>query len=234
MSPRTGVFDARVDPKTSRRVRTVMRKVPAAVKTVLKEDMVGWGNDWLRIMTKNRFRQPFEGSRATTRLHNRSHRLRNSLNKIVRGNTLESLNLRAFSAGVPYADTQEFGGTIRSNRPGGNLTIPLEPMKTRTGVTRMSARAAIEREGGLTRDGGNAFFYRSDAGNLLLARYKGKRKRVENLFLLVKSVTIPGPRNGRPSRFGFYRTWDSLARVRQKSLRTLPERALKEARGGVA
>lgn len=233
MSPRTAIFDAKVDPVTAKKLRTTMSLIPKTMGEELNKDMTNWGNAWLRLMSKQ-FRPTAAGGGSDSRLSNRSNRLRNSLKKLVRGGTkLSAVNLRVFSAGVPHADVQELGGTIKSTRPGGYLTIPLDPMKTKAGVTRMSARRLIETEGGLTRDGGNAFFYRSDAGNLLLARYKGKRKRVENLFWLTKSVTIPGPRTGGRSRLGFFRNWDRLAKSRRTDLQTLGARALARAdRGG--
>lgn len=228
MSPARTTF--RVDPKTARNLQRVLRVAPKALEQETRKTLRGFGIDWNRRMLNNFRRAANPGSEATM-LQNRSGALRRSLGMRTSGQRLGDLRMRAFSAGVPYADIQEFGGTVQSSRANGYLTIPLEPMKTAAGVTRLSARALIQRDK-LKEDGGKLFFYRSKAGNLFLAREKGraKAKKVENLFLLKRQVTIPGPRNGRPSRFGFFREWRKLGPRREQQLRGLPRRAIARAR----
>ena len=97
--------------------------------------------------------------------------------------------LEVFSAGVPYARIQEYGGEVRPVRAKW-LTIPLAPAKTAKGVQRGPARSF---------DG--LFFYKSRKGNALLGR-RLTSGQIENFFLLKKRVHLK-------ARLGFGKTWES-------------------------
>lgn len=117
---------------------------------------------------------------ATTRLHVRSGRLRNSIRSYVEVEG-DSVRLR-LSAGrstseLPYARAHEDGATIRPKR-GKYLAIPLPAAKTAAGVT----RGEFSRLGGL-RAVPNLQVIRSKAGNLLLVR-PNKDGTVTPLFVL--------------------------------------------------
>lgn len=92
---------------------------------------------------------------------------------------------------VRYADIHERGGVIRPKRAK-YLTIPIGKSKTKAGVGRFSARDIM---GGFTEYDKTAVF-RSKKGNLIYWGVKKLKKgnRLEPLFVLVKSVTIPARR----------------------------------------
>ena len=120
--------------------------------------------------------------------------------RIDRGGGLGGLKMRLFSAGVPHANLQEHGGTIRPKPPRKFLTIPLAPMKTAAGVTRSTA-AALRLD-----KSRNTFVLRSDSGKLYIAeqrsvgRGKYKQNDIQFLFRLVPSVTVKG-------NLGWLATW---------------------------
>jgi phage gpG-like protein len=118
-------------------------------------------------------------------LKRRTGRLANSIHGITyRNENRDEVGVVGSGVGigarVKYADIHITGGVIKA-KAGRWLTIPLPPALTPAGNLRGNAFGA--------RDFKNTFFYRSRKGNLLLARRSGNR--IENLFVLKKSVKIP-------------------------------------------
>ena len=223
------LFSGRVRRSEILRIKRLAWRAPRELHRQFEPMFHAWGEEWHRLMVKQ-FRPAGGGSR---RLRSRAGALRQSLRHRTAGGDLNSLRMRAYSAGMPYALAQEFGGVIRSNRPGGYLTIPLDPLQTKAGVTRQpSARDAIRRFG-LVKKGGRLMFWRNDKGDLLLGEVRDDGTR-EALWLLRRQVTLPGPKSpkGGPSRLGFFRNWQRLGRRRAEQMRRATRRALQEAAGG--
>ncbi len=131
----------------------------------------------------------------------RTGRLRNSIRArvVTEGTADPYIQLRATGR---YAAMQEYGGTIRSKRPGGYLAIPLGPALTAAGVLRGEFNRPLRGVKGL-------FFIQSKAGNKLLVRRRGKDGIVP-LFVLRRSVTL---RERRYLRDPMTRAHERLTRV---------------------
>jgi len=166
-----------------------------------------------RTLVKEAVRIEADAKRnATTKPRVRSGRLRNSIRVSVIDNEdgspdgPVSLRVRAGGKGaLRYAALQEYGGTVRSKRPGGYLAVPLGPAKTAAGVLRQEFARPLRTVPGLV-------CIRSKSGKLLLAREKGtgKKKTLEPLFVLVRSVTI------QPKRYlrnALSKSFDRLTRT---------------------
>jgi phage gpG-like protein len=122
----------------------------------------------------------------------------------------KAIVMRVFSAGVPYANIHEFGGTVKPAGGRKYLTIPIADNLRANGTPKFpSARRLMDDP---SRD---TFIFKSKRGNLLIAepsitkggkrRYvKGpngeKKEKLKLLFALKPSVTI------RP-RLGWVRGW---------------------------
>lgn len=161
-----------------------------------------------------------------TRPYTRSRALANSARSEVFGQGLDS-RLRLSIGGNPNnpgARIQEYGGTV-TPKSAKYLTIPLPANLTPAGRLRRSARDLLsDKETG-------AFFLRSKAGNLLIARDKnrgreGSDPNLEFLFVLKKRVVIP-------ARLGFRRAIRSerTALDRQALLNEGIRRALRRSFG---
>ena len=139
------------------------------------------------------------------------------------------LTLTAFVAGKKYARMQEFGGTIKP-KSGKFLTIPVADNLTPGGRVRYSSfRDLRERYPDQTylvpaKKGGWLLF--SDGKPGAKPPKNGKAKP-QLLFVLKPQVTIP-------PRFGFKKTWDSLAGDRRQKLEAALAAARKAAEQGAA
>lgn len=153
------------------------------------------GSRFVRTMTRERLRKSGTPTYGDSRpgVFLRSGSLASGLLRKVEGQgSINRLTLRVgwFDPKLArIASTQEFGGTIRPTRSK-YLTIPLPAAMTPSGVLRRPARQWQ-----------NTFFFRSKAGNLILARSLGKGA-LEPLFVLKREVTL------KP-RLGFQDLWDS-------------------------
>lgn len=128
------------------------------------------------------------------------------------------MSLRVFSAGVPYAKIQEFGGVVRPKKAKW-LTIPLDANMTQAGVTKLSARRAIAKGAFFWRPGDEA--NEGDASRLFIRDPDGQL-----LFVLVKKVKIP------KGRLGFFKTWRDKERSRINRHRRALRFAIADARAG--
>ncbi len=191
------------------------------------------GNQFVEA-AKARFAK--RGSQSDDFLTNRTNTLRESIGAVVSGDGLEQLQLKVFSAGTKYANLQEFGGTITPKNSKW-LAFPSDDPEVRTpaGVALYTAREFIEAHKGET------FFLPGKNPNTLLLLWnvpKGaKTKRAGKgqkappkgearvVFILKKSVTIP-------PRFGFRKTWESLASQRQGNFKRATDRAVAAAAAG--
>jgi hypothetical protein len=170
-------------------------------------------------------------------LNIRSARLRDSIGFAVTGDSLGTLQLKVFSAGVPYANLQEYGGVVRP-KTGKFLTIPTPANLTGAGVPRFpSARDFINQHKGET------FWLRTEAGgrqNLLLmwkkpglaqrrslklGNSKAAKETAVPMFRLVRSSTVRG-------RLGMRDTWNELSQDRMDKLSAAMRLAVRDALGG--
>jgi phage gpG-like protein len=84
---------------------------------------------------------------------------------------------------VPYAKAHEEGATIKPKAGGRVLTIPLPAAKTKSGMSRGSARQVAS-------DYNYSFWHETEKGNLILFGVTANRQLVP-LFLGVPKVTLP-------------------------------------------
>ena len=166
----------------------------------------------------------------------RSGALRESLgHEVVNRGSLSRMRLVVFSAGVPYARIQEYGGKITPNRPGGYLTVPDEDDNRSGRNLRWTSAGDAIRQGAkfvpYDEEGGRKGWmiaFVNERGRDSFNR--GEGNYIDKVaFWLERSVVIPGPKapGGGRSRFGFLRTWNSQ-RMRQRRERIL-EKALRRA-----
>ncbi len=175
-----------------------------------------------------RFREVF----LQAKLHGRpglNRRTGDLIRSFVAKVSAPSLNLDALEAWSasrsPYAGIQETGGTVRpKNRK--YLAVPLPGALTKAGAIRGTlvgsplegeSRPSLYNVPGL-------FLIHSQAGNLLLAKKKGKG--ILPLFVLKKSVNIP-PRMGF---FETFRRWIAKPRF-QRYFRNAVNAAWEKTRG---
>ncbi len=201
--------------RSFQRVRRIFEDAPRSVVRRFTKALKVDGQEWEGKMAK-RFRAPLPLGRNKNRtLHNRTGALRRSIGSRVSQPTSVharvTMALRVFSAGVPYARIQEFGGVITPKRAK-YLTIPLDANMTQAGVTKLSARQAINKGG---------FFATSKKGNLLIRDSEGVP-----LFVLKKKVKIP------KGRLGFFKTWRDSQRSRLSRHRRALKFAIADARAG--
>lgn len=146
------------------------------------------GAQHTRAMTK-RFRPYGSGDPIQTR----SGALRRSF-----GFEARDLQLRLFSAGLPYARIQEYGGVVRPKTKR-FLTIPLPDALTGAGVLKGGAKLVPRGRKYETADGVPTFIFRSKRGNLLIGS-RAKNGATKLLYTLKPSVTLK-PRLGFRSVF---------------------------------
>lgn len=172
-----------------------MRRLPAALHRRLKSAFDLHGIRFRDAMLlRNR-----KGGGGTT---GRTGRLRGSLGHRVDGETIADLSLRAYSAGVSYARMQEKGGTVRAKPPRRFLTIPVLDNLTAAGVPRFPSAADLRAS-----QPGKTFVFKTKDGRLFIGRRPSANAKMQVLFRLKESVTIP-------PRFGFHETWEKQAPAR--------------------
>lgn len=133
-------------------------------------------------------------------IQTRSGALRRSFGWETRGTGLDT-ELAMFSAGLPYARMQEYGGTIRPKNKR-YLTIPLPDALTPAGIMKGGARLVSKGSKYTTADGDPTFIFRSKAGKLLIGS-RAKNGATKLLYVLRPSVTL------KP-RLGFAETFDRI------------------------
>ena len=147
-------------------------------------------------------------------IQTRTGALRRSFGVEARGDRIGTLNIRSFSAGVPYAAIQEFGGKIDA-APNKWLAVPLKAAKFPAGGVRGSPRSF---EG--------TFFITSKAGNLILmGKPTAGAREAAPLFVMTKSVKVP-------ARLGFMKTWNRMKGERAKAINRAASKALKDVENG--
>lgn len=135
-------------------------------------------------------------------IQTRTGALRRSFGFETRGEGL-ALELRVFSAGVPYANVQEYGGVIRPKNKR-YLTIPLDDAKTPGGALKGGAKLVQRGNKYETADGAPTFIFRSKRGNLLIGS-RARNGSLRLLYTLKPSVTL------KP-RLGFRETFETTTR----------------------
>lgn len=226
----------------SRKVQGALKRAPALMLRECRNGLRRIGRDFTTRMITARFRG-YDGTSGGA-IQNRSGLLRRSFGHEVDGKKLEDLKLRVFSAGVKYANLQEYGGTIRPKPPRKYLTIPLPENLTGAGVPRYPSAASLRHD---PREEGGTFIFKSKKGNLLIAqklsrklgatvlsgrgkdakvkRVKYKEGDIRLLWVLKRSVKIEG-------RLGFRSTWAGQSGYRRRTLGAALDSAIKEATQG--
>lgn len=133
-----------------------------------------------------------------------------------RTGSLGQLRTRVFVAGVKYAETQEYGATIRPKRKR-YLTIPMDSIKTAAGaIVGKYASGA----GAYGKSSKGTFVLRLAHGLFIAEREgKGRNSRLKLLWRLVKQVVVPG-------NLGWFSTWRKSDVKRRDVLRRAAQRAL--------
>jgi hypothetical protein len=199
-----------------KKMKRGLERVPQATFRAVERAFQQSGQEFQRQVTLNRFRPFTENRNTTSIMQSRTGFLKKSIGYKVSGSSFSDLELRVFSAGIKYANLQEYGGTIRPvNRK--YLAIPIAGALGRRGIPKKSSPL----------DYPNGFFFKSSRGNLLFGQMvgKGKRKKLELLYSLRKSVKIP-------PRFGFRKTWTELGGNRIKRIRAAFQDGMRQAFGG--
>ncbi len=158
-----------------------MRLVPGKLHTHLREHLYAYHTRFLNKFKRTRLRAGSSGDGVQSR----SKALSRSFHTERMGDDLDSLLVRTFSAGVPYAAIQEEGGEVRP-KTAQWLTIPLAAAKSPAGIAKGSARSFSDT------------FFRMIGDRLFIFQKQGDE--VVPLFRLVKSVRIKGT-------LGFFKTW---------------------------
>ena len=215
-----GGLVARID---TRKVGRTMRRYPAEYAAEARRAFIRAGARWERDV-KDSF-QPYKKGRSPRGgIQSRSGQLRRTIRYKAGPATSNpgsvSVLLIAGDARTPYARTQEFGAEIEPVR-GQYLTVPLDDALTPAGV--VSGKALLRRIGNrYFTDYGPTFIYESAAGNKIIAVKHGGG--ILNLYVLKRSVTIPGPETtGDPSSLGARR--EAKAVVSKHLARELNEAA---------
>lgn len=199
----------------ARKVLRTVHRAPERLKVNMRKALQTSGQEFQRAM-----RESFGG--GGDRLRSRTGLLKRSIFYEVSGTELSDLALRVGSAGVKYANLQEFGtaglpgGVIRPKKPGGWLTIPIDDNLTPAGAPiRPSARDVLRNK--------NAFFLKTKSGRLYIAEYDGSgRGQLRFLFKLVKQVRVP-------PRLGLRATWNRLRPNRVERAVAAAQKSLEEA-----
>lgn len=193
-----------------------LEHLPAATFKNAQKAFRQSGQEFQRKMTLERFR-PYSGWKNNTdQLQSRTGFLKKSIGYSVTGSSLGELELRVYSAGIKYANLQEYGGTI-TPKNGRYLALPIGKA--------LGPRGIPKKRG--PREYPDGFFFTSKRGNLLFGVRvgKGKRKKIEPLYWLRESVKIP-------PRFGFRKTWNELGKNRYLRVRSAFRAGVREAFGG--
>ena len=174
----------------------VLRRISAGVRKAF----VAGGAKHVETMTK-RFK-PFGGfgfgGAGAAGIQTRTGSLKRSFGFELRGSGLE-LEMRLFSAGLPYIRKQEYGGTIQPKTPKRYLTIPLPDAQTPGGALKGGAKLVPRGNKYETADGAPTFVFKSKAGNLLVGT-RSRNGSLKLLYTLKPSVTLK-PRLGFGSTF---------------------------------
>lgn len=216
----------------ARAVDRALKESPDRVRDSMTRSFRRIGIKWEGSVKKG-----FTGysGQSGSRLQNRSGNLRRSIQfRVGNPKRLDDLTLRMLAGGgaAPYAHSQEYGAVIKPKKRK-YLTIPMPDALTPSGVVKGSA--LIRGSGGkFTTDMGRTFIFKSASGNLFVAVKPGSGSgRLRLLYILKKSVTLPGPRTtGTPSRLGGERT-ASLDGPNGSFIEQTLRRGLSEAFGGL-
>lgn len=206
-----------------RTVNEALRRLPDRMNVRARDALRNAGIGFVREM-EQRFGPGDEQLRVRTGF------LRRSIGYQVTGDRFDNLSVRVFTAGVRYANLQEYGGTIRPKPPRKFLTIPLADNLTGAGVARYPSAAALRDE-----QPGRTFIIKNKRGQLLIGYREGEptrerffvnrkahrdadsprapkqRGKVKWLWVLVPEVTVP-------PRLQFRSTWEKLASARKAEL----------------
>ena len=204
-------FSIKINERSLKRLQARFRTAPARVYGAIRESVKKDASDWKREMNKRT-----KGATRVDGLGRRTGDLARSISATTKGTSpnINSITMRLVSAGVPYAPVQEFGKVITPKRAKA-LTIPLDDNLTPGGDVRYPSAGALRAQNSpsqrsfLLRIGSNAF--------IVLKRRDDPDLKF--LWILKKSVTIPGPTTGAPSRLGFHDTWKKQAPKRRRRMR---------------
>lgn len=234
-------------PLTPQQVAELLGKLPEKVGARLRAALDLVGKDHVGTV-QARF------ARSKDAPTSRSGRLAASLGYRVLGDRLTDLQLRTFSAGVPYARMQEFGGQV-SPKNVKNLTIPQKAALTAAGAQRFTARELLakrkdawflkDRRGrvwlvapkrpqppsaqlrrGPGKPGPLAGLTNKNLARPRTAKQVQRSRDLEFYFLLVPHAIYV------PPRLRFFQTWRELAAKRTALLGKGLAQAVAEVSGG--
>lgn len=197
------------------RLSRVYSRAPKRLYDGIERSLRQSATEWQREMAKRT-----KGATRADGLARRTGDLARSIQTSVKGSppNISSLEMRAVSAGVPYAPIHEFGGTVRAKNAK-FLTIPAKDNLTAAGVARHpSARAFFasptvgEGKPFILRKGGKAWIVIGKAGG----------KGLLFLWTLKKEVKIP-------ARLGFFDTWKKYETNRRRRFRRALAGALRSS-----
>jgi len=223
MAPTPGVFRLVIDQRTLRAHSKRLARLPQRLA-------VAWRRQ-LRVIGDNVVTEMQRRIRGGGALRNRSGFLKRSFGKRVFGRQLGELRLIVFSAGIPYARIQEYGGVVTPKRAKA-LTIPFKKFNlTPAGVPRYPSAAQFK----LAHPGETFFVPKKGGGNtigtIFWHRFKGLggrsgasvrgRGKPIPLWTLVKRVKL------KP-RLGFRRTWRKMRSMNMIKLRGAARRTVRK------
>ncbi len=199
------------------KVARLLGRLPTALESELAAAMVEMGENHLSQMGSRMAQGRIGPAIGGGLVRSRSGSLRRSFQREMRrSGSIGGLSTKLFSAGNPYANVQEFGGTITPRRAK-YLTIPVHPsLFTATGVARYASARMYPGKTGVAK---------TRKGDLWIVARKGKGKNAKTLWLwkLVKSVTLKGG-------LGWFDTWRHDRNRRAERIRVAGQRAIARAK----
>lgn len=199
------------------KVAKLLGRIPTALESELASAMVEMGSDHISQMGTRMARGRIGPAIGGGLVRTRSGALRRSFQREMRrSGGIGGLSTKLFSAGNPYANIQEFGGTITPKRAQ-NLAVPVHPsLFTASGVARYASPRMYP---------GKTAVVKTPKGGLWIVARKGKGKDAKTLWLwkLVKSVTLSGG-------LGWFDTWRHDRNRRAERIRVAGQRAIARAK----
>lgn len=161
--------------------------------------------DWEREMKTKQFKA-YTGHARARALQTRTGTLRRSIKFRMSGSGLNSA-VTMLSEGTDYGRIQELGGVIKG-KPW--LRIPLQHTLRNTGTGVRPEYQTVKRGTKWTTVRGKPTWVDTNRQGTPVIYREGRQGKPEAIAVLKRSVKLP------KGRFGFYRTWNRLAHVRDR------------------
>lgn len=179
-----------------------MQRALTQIRVQVRKELTNLKNRVIARMTT----EHMSGPTGPASVRARSGRLRGSLNGTVAtwGGANKMQLTMFFGGGVPYARIHEYGGTILPKRAK-NLAIPVGKALYKSGVSKHGKPSNIW--------AALRFVKNKKTGKKLLVE-AGRGKKLNVLFVLVPSVTLPPRLNfGKTFREEAQRTMNNIAQI---------------------